>query len=258
MLKLAFLPRVRSQHAASHASYVLLSPALLTGYIGAELHPLESYHHRILSSPDFIRIRAASLSLSSMIPGSARHQASLLSRAYRSMPVGIWYTGSIVSNAFSRSDQLPGMAFLPKATGGIYAPTLRFRGGIFYLMTTLVNQQLPRVNDSRWDNSLVTTEDPYSSEAWSDPVHFSFPGFDPSPFWDDDGTTYVSGAHTAAYCPGIMHAPLDLETGEIGNILMPCHRMERGVHHQRVHTSLSAMAGTICWQPKEEPARTTW
>ncbi|KAI0388028.1 beta-xylosidase [Hypomontagnella monticulosa] len=126
-----------------------------------------------------------------------------------------------VSNAFSRTDQLPGMAFLPKATSGIYAPTLRFREGIFYLMTTLVNQQLPRTNDSRWDNFLVTTEDPYSSEAWSDPVHFSFPGFDPSPFWDDDGTTYVSGAHTAAYYPGIMHAPLDLETGEIGDIIMP-------------------------------------
>ncbi|KAI0111436.1 beta-xylosidase [Daldinia grandis] len=91
----------------------------------------------------------------------------------------------------------------------------------FYLMTTLVNQQLPRVNDSRWDNLLVTTEDPYSSEAWSDPIHFSFPGFDPSPFWDDDGTAYVSGAHTAAYYPGIMHAPLDFETGEIGNITMP-------------------------------------
>ncbi|KAI1401582.1 beta-xylosidase [Hypoxylon fuscum] len=126
-----------------------------------------------------------------------------------------------VSNAFGRADQLPGMAFLPKATSGIYAPTLRFREGIFYLMTTLVNQQLPRQNDSRWDNFLVTTEDPYSSEAWSEPVHFSFPGFDPSPFWDDDGKTYVSGAHTAAYYPGIMHAPLDLETGEVGDIIMP-------------------------------------
>ncbi|KAL9942319.1 hypothetical protein ACHAPS_002220 [Verticillium nonalfalfae] len=126
-----------------------------------------------------------------------------------------------VSNGFSRPDQLPGMAFLPKATSGIYAPTLRFHEGIFYLMTTLVNQQLPRVNDSRWDNFLVTTTDPYSSDAWSDPVHFSFPGFDPSPFWDDDGKTYVSGAHTAAYYPGIMHAPLDFETGEIGSIIMP-------------------------------------
>ncbi|KAM0274387.1 hypothetical protein ACHAQH_007889 [Verticillium albo-atrum] len=53
-----------------------------------------------------------------------------------------------VSNGFSRPDQLPGMAFLPKATSGIYAPTLRFHQGIFYLMSTLVNQQLPRVNDS--------------------------------------------------------------------------------------------------------------
>ncbi|KAF4964585.1 hypothetical protein FSARC_7491 [Fusarium sarcochroum] len=126
-----------------------------------------------------------------------------------------------VSNGFSRADQLPGMAFLPRATSGIYAPTLRFHEGTFYLMTTLVNQQLPRVNDSRWDNFLVTTTDPYSSDAWSDPIHFSFPGFDPSPFWDDDGSTWVSGAHTAAYYPGVMHAPLDFETGEIGDIIMP-------------------------------------
>ncbi|KAK1722676.1 beta-xylosidase [Colletotrichum acutatum] len=126
-----------------------------------------------------------------------------------------------VSNAFSRADQLPGLAFLPKATSGIYAPTLRFREGLFYLLCTLVNQQLPRTNDSRWDNFIITSTDPYSSNSWSDPVHFSFPGFDPSPFWDDDGKTYVSGAHTAAYYPGIMHAPLNLETGEIGDIIMP-------------------------------------
>lgn len=126
-----------------------------------------------------------------------------------------------VSNALSRTDQLPGMAFLPRATSGIYAPTLRFHEGVFYLMSTLVNQQLPRTNDSRWDNFIMTTEDPYSSEAWSDPIHFSFPGFDPSPFWDDDGTTWVSGAHTAAYYPGVMHAPLDFKTGEIGEIIMP-------------------------------------
>lgn len=126
-----------------------------------------------------------------------------------------------VSNAFSRPDQLPGLAFLPRATSGIYAPTLRYRRGSFYLFSTLVNQALPRVNDSRWDNFLLTTSDPYSSDAWSDPVHFSFPGFDPSPFWDDDGSTWVSGAHTAAYYPGIMHAPLDFETGEIGDIVMP-------------------------------------
>lgn len=36
-----------------------------------------------------------------------------------------------VSNGLSRPDQLPGMAFLPKATSGIYAPTLRFHQGIF-------------------------------------------------------------------------------------------------------------------------------
>ncbi|KAI0844106.1 glycosyl hydrolase [Daldinia vernicosa] len=100
-----------------------------------------------------------------------------------------------VSNAFSRSEQLPGMAFLPpKATSDIYAPTLRFREEIFYLVTTLVNQQLLHINNSRWDNFFVIIGDPDSSETWSDPIYSPFPGFDPSLFWDDDGTTVSAGS----------------------------------------------------------------
>ena len=40
----------------------------------------------------------------------------------------------LVSNALSRPEQLPALAFLPRgATSGIYAPTLRYRDGKFII-----------------------------------------------------------------------------------------------------------------------------
>jgi beta-xylosidase len=119
----------------------------------------------------------------------------------------------LISNAFNRLDQLPALAFLPRgATSGIYAPTLRYREGKFYLLTTLANQALYPTNYTKWDNFIVTTSDPYESSAWSDPVHFDFPGIDPSPFWDDDGQTYLTGSFDGKT---VLQAPIDLETGEV-------------------------------------------
>lgn len=124
----------------------------------------------------------------------------------------------LVSNALSRPEQLPALAFLPRgATSGIYAPTLRYREGKFYLFTTLANQALYGNNYTRWDNFIMTTTDPYSSSEWSDPVHFDFPGIDPSPFWDDDGTTSFTGSVDGKT---ILQAPLDFETGEVMGPLM--------------------------------------
>ncbi|RYO89581.1 hypothetical protein DL766_005235 [Monosporascus sp. MC13-8B] len=97
-----------------------------------------------------------------------------------------------VSNALSRVDQvpgLPGLPFLPKMTSGIYTPTLRFHEGTFYRTLTL-----------------------------SHSVYFSFPGFGPGAVWDNGGPTYICGAHMVAYFPEVMHVPMDLETGEIGEI----------------------------------------
>jgi beta-xylosidase len=119
----------------------------------------------------------------------------------------------LVSNALSRPDQLPALAFLPRgATSGIYAPTLRYREGKFYLFTTLANQALYPTNYTKWDNFIMTTSDPYKSSEWSDPVHFDFPGIDPSPFWDDDGSTSFTGSFDGKT---ILQAPLDFETGEV-------------------------------------------
>lgn len=42
---------------------------------------------------------------------------------------------------------------------------------------------------------ILRTKDPYAKDAWSDPVHFIFDGYDTSPFWHEDGTVYVQGSH---------------------------------------------------------------
>ncbi|KAE8442975.1 hypothetical protein EG329_002513 [Mollisiaceae sp. DMI_Dod_QoI] len=124
----------------------------------------------------------------------------------------------LVSSALSRPEQLPGLNTAKRATSGIWAPTLRYRDGTFYLVTTLVYDDYPKNASNRFDNFVITTTDPYNSSAWSQPLHFNFSGYDTSPFWDDDGQVYVTGTHAWEVQPGIQAFPLDIETGEVGNI----------------------------------------
>ena len=67
---------------------------------------------------------------------------------------------------------------------GIYAPTIRYHGGTFYVITT---------NVSGGGNFYVTAEDP--AGPWSDPVWLGddAPGIDPSLFFDEDGACYYVG-----------------------------------------------------------------
>lgn len=119
----------------------------------------------------------------------------------------------LVSNALNRAEQLPTLAITNKSTSGIWGPALRYHEGTFYLLTTLVFDDQPETNFSRWDNLIFETTNPYFSAAWSDPVHFNFTGYDTSPFWDTDGTVYVTGSHPWEIQPGINQAIINLETG---------------------------------------------
>ena len=69
-----------------------------------------------------------------------------------------------------------------KPSGGIYAATIRYHDGTFYVITTL---------NGRGD-FIVTARDP--AGPWSEP-HFlkDAPGIDPSIFFDDDGSAWVAG-----------------------------------------------------------------
>lgn len=66
-------------------------------------------------------------------------------------------------------------------SNGIFAPTLRYHAGTFYMVTTLVGAG---------GNFLVTATDP--AGPWSDPVWLpEVDGIDPSIFFDDDGSVYL-------------------------------------------------------------------
>ncbi len=91
-------------------------------------------------------------------------------------------------------------------SGGVYAPTIRFHDGLFYMVTT---------NVSHGGNFYVTAEDP--AGPWSEP-HFiqGAPGIDPTIFWDEDGAVYMMGTTDwAEQTPGVWVGRLDLETDTV-------------------------------------------
>ena len=86
-----------------------------------------------------------------------------------------------IGHVFTRESQL-------NLTGaghsqGIFAPTLRYNNGTYYLITT---------NVSHGGNFIVTAEKPEG--PWSDPYWLEgAEGIDPSLFFDDDGRAYYVG-----------------------------------------------------------------
>ena len=69
---------------------------------------------------------------------------------------------------------------------GIFAPTLRYHDGLFYMVTTLADPQ--RV----FHNFIVTAEKPEG--PYSEPYFLNdAPGIDPSLFFDDDGRAWYTG-----------------------------------------------------------------
>ncbi|KAL3471160.1 glycosyl hydrolase [Aspergillus californicus] len=112
----------------------------------------------------------------------------------------------LASNIFNRPSQIPDLAGTEGQQGGIYAATLRYRKGTFYLIVSFLGPEL--------DGLVFTSTDPYDDDAWSDPLVFPVYGIDPDIFWDDDGSVYVSSANNNME----HHYSLDLETGEIGPV----------------------------------------
>ncbi|ROT38211.1 xylosidase/arabinosidase [Sodiomyces alkalinus F11] len=112
-------------------------------------------------------------------------------------------TWSHIGNALNRHSQLKlrGAATLrmPLDTGysmvasmGIVAPTLRYRRGTFYIVTTNVVVDESNPDNMSIENFFIRTNDIWSNE-WSDPVYFDFNGIDTSLFFDDDDRAYIQG-----------------------------------------------------------------
>jgi xylan 1,4-beta-xylosidase len=95
---------------------------------------------------------------------------------------------------------------LPGFSGGIYAPTLRYHDGTFYMITTNLNLG---------KHLCVHTTDP--AGEWSEPIWIDHGDIgwtiDPSLFFDDDGKVYLTckGSGPPA---GIYQFEIDIKTGE--------------------------------------------
>ncbi|KAK4127250.1 glycoside hydrolase family 43 protein [Parathielavia appendiculata] len=123
----------------------------------------------------------------------------------------------LIGHVLNRREQLPRLAETNRSTSGIWAPTLRFHDETFWLVTTLVDDDRPQKDSSRLDNIIFKGKDPYNPKSWSNAVHFNFTGYDPEPFWDEDGKAYITGAHAWQVGPYIEQAEVDLDTGKVGD-----------------------------------------
>ncbi|MEF2965701.1 glycoside hydrolase family 43 protein [Paenibacillus sp. M1] len=107
-----------------------------------------------------------------------------------------------IGHCLTTETQLP----LTKAwsSGGIFAPTIRYHNGWFYMVTT---------NVSGSGNFYVKTRNPEG--PWSDPIPVAQSGIDPSLLFDDDGRVYFHSACAGDQGDGIYQCEIDIETGRM-------------------------------------------
>ena len=106
-----------------------------------------------------------------------------------------------IGHCLTTEEQLP----LANAgsSGGIYAPTLRYHDGWFYMTTT---------NVSGGGNFLVRSKKPEG--PWSNPIFVAQGGIDPSLLFDE-GRVYFQSATVGDQGEGIYQCEIDPETGEM-------------------------------------------
>lgn len=106
-----------------------------------------------------------------------------------------------IGNVLSRESQLP----LSKAdaSSGIFAPTIRYNDGRFYMVTT---------NVSEGGNFYVYTDDIYGE--WSDPIYVEQNGIDPSLYFENGKAYFMSNGTDDDGVGGITQCEIDIETGK--------------------------------------------
>lgn len=90
------------------------------------------------------------------------------------------------------------------SSGGVFAPTIRFNDGRFYMVTT---------NDTYHKNFYVYTDDIYGE--WSEPVFVDQDGIDPSLFFEDGKAYFMSNGSDPEDNNGcIFQCEIDIATGK--------------------------------------------
>lgn len=90
------------------------------------------------------------------------------------------------------------------SSGGVFAPTIRYNNGHFYMVTT---------NDTYHKNFYVYTDDIYGE--WSEPVFVEQGGIDPSLFFEDGKAYFISNGIDPEDNNGcIFQCEIDISTGK--------------------------------------------
>src|SRR5215469_10503502 len=107
-----------------------------------------------------------------------------------------------VGNVLDRPSQLDLSATTEYASHGVWAPTIRYHAGRFWMITT-------NHTASGSHNFFVTADGP--AGPWSDPVPVGIDGVDPDLAWDDEGNCWVSFSTGQS----IMRCRIDDRTGAV-------------------------------------------
>ncbi len=89
------------------------------------------------------------------------------------------------------------------SSGGVFAPTIRYHEGRFYMVTT---------NDTTHQNFYVWTDD--IRGEWSDPIYVDQGGIDPSLYFEDGKTYFMSNGADDEGKGGVIQCEINIETGE--------------------------------------------
>ena len=106
-----------------------------------------------------------------------------------------------IGYVLTRSSQVH-LADVP-SSGGVFAPTIRFHNGRFYMVTT---------NDTTHQNFYVYTDDIYGE--WSDPIFIDQGGIDPSLLFDEGHVYFISNGADDEGNGGVVQCEIDIETGK--------------------------------------------
>ena len=107
----------------------------------------------------------------------------------------------LIGHALTRKSQLPLEG--TNSCTGIYAPTLRYHEGRFYMVTT---------NTTTGGNFYVWTDNIYGE--WSEPLFVEQGGIDPSLYFENGKTYFMSNGSDDEGLAGIIQCEIDLATGK--------------------------------------------
>ncbi|KAG7085564.1 hypothetical protein E1B28_003120 [Marasmius oreades] len=128
---------------------------------------------------------------------------------YHSKDLVSW---ELVGHGLNRPSQL-GLYGTP-SDAGVWAPALRYHGGVFYLATTTRYVYSPELR--LFPRSFYVTTTDIFSNKWSDPTYIDGLGYDLDLFFDPSGDVYASWAginNAKDKIYGIYQSKIDVKTG---------------------------------------------